>query len=80
MGDESDDMRARRRAQEAREYSEYQSPHAQLQRQMDYAWTLELARRAERAWRRSRPDVREWCGEYSPIAQFEEETRGSRSW
>jgi hypothetical protein len=74
MGDESEEMHARRRAQEAKEYAEYQSEHARAQRQLDWAWELELARRAERAWRRRSPDEIRERGEYDPIARYERET------
>jgi hypothetical protein len=74
MGDESDEMRARRRAQEAKEYVEYQSEQNQRQRILDWNWQLKLAKDAERAWRARRPDEIPERGEYSPIARYERET------
>jgi hypothetical protein len=51
-GDMSDEMRRRRAERERQEYQQYNSEHAKAQRAIDWAWELELARRAERAWRR----------------------------
>jgi hypothetical protein len=80
MSDESDEMRERRRAQKAKEFAEFQTDHAEAQRQLDWAWQMKLARDAEEAYRRSRPEEVPEQGEYSPIARFERETRHKRSW
>jgi hypothetical protein len=69
----SDEMRRRRAERERQEYQQYNSEHAKAQRAIDWAWELELARRAERPWRR-RPDEIPERGEYSPIARYERET------
>jgi hypothetical protein len=66
----------RRRAQEAREYAEYQSETDQLQRTLDWHWQIKLAGDAERAYRRARPDEIPEHGEYDPIQRFMREQRG----
>jgi len=74
MGDESDEMQARRRARERKEFEEWSSERAKAQRALDWAWELKLARDAELAYRRARPDEIPERGEYSPIARYERET------
>jgi hypothetical protein len=49
-------------------------PLAQALAETDCQWTIELNRRAEEAYRRSRPDEIPERGEYSPIARYERET------
>ena len=60
----SETMEERRRRRQAEEYKEYSAPHNCAQRELDYHWTLELARRAERAWRCRRPDEHPERSEY----------------
>jgi hypothetical protein len=79
MGDQSDAMRERRRKREQEEYALYQSPANQLQRTLDWNWQMKLARDAEIAYRRARPDERSRDGsnvitDYDPIARYERET------
>jgi hypothetical protein len=52
----------------------------QLQRTLDWNWQIKLARDAEIAYRRARPDERAWSDnpdvlvDWSPIARYERET------
>jgi hypothetical protein len=77
---QSDEAMRRRRERERQEYLEYSSEQAKAQRALDWAWELKLARDAEAAYRRGRPDERSRDGsgvisEYDPIARYERETR-----
>jgi hypothetical protein len=81
MSDYESETERRRRQRAREEYAEFQDPRNRAQRDLDYWWTTKLAKDAEQAYRRARPDERSRDGsgvltDYSPIARYERETRG----